>query len=298
MALSRFWLINGSKKKGKKSSKKISKKIAKKLVKKTVVKPTKKVAKKVVKAKVYVAKPAALPVTLMTSKEKNKNIRSIKKMAKRRIKRSVAKATKRVKRAKRRMDTAVGRHRVVAIMDRAGSLRTSKKSKIAKRNFKINPFKFSAKGIVNELKPAIVLGSTSVGTVYGLEKLMPKIPYVNTVTNAYAKAALKIALGLATSMGLRKVWKTKNNSISNGILVGSVIAALMDFIPVAQAQTTAGIKLNGIKVLGNPLNFGRPKTALGNPSFTMNGIKIKENANMGAIKINGNSEQLNGCERY
>ena len=49
--------------------------------------------------------------------------------------------------------------------------------------------------------------------------------------------------------------------------------------------------------MGSPLSFGRPKTVLGNPSFTMNGIKVKENANMGAIKIN-NNEQLAGCERY
>lgn len=284
MALSRFWLVNGSKKKGKKSSKKIAKKTVKKIVKKTISKPTKKVAKKIVKkAKVYVAKPAALPVTLMTSKEKNKNIRSIKKMA---------------KRTKRRMDLAVGKHRVVALMDRRGVLKTSKKSRIAKKNFKINPFKFNAKGIIKEITPAVVLGSTAVGTVYGIEKVMPKIPYVKNVTNAYAVAALKIALGLITSVGLKKVIKTKNNNISNGILIGSVISALWDFIPKqAVATTTAGIKLNGIKVMGSPLSFGRPKRVLGNPSFTMNGIKVKENANMGAIKIN-NNDQLAGCERY
>lgn len=297
MALAKFWLLNGSKKKGKKSVKKVSKKTAKRVVKKSVAKPkVKTVVKKVVK-KVYVAKPVnTLPTSIMTEQEKIKYNRGNKPMAKRkRVKRSVAKATKR---AKRRMDTAVGRHRVVAIMDRAGALRTSKKSKIAKRNIKINPFKI--KGIVNTLKPAVVLSATSVGTIFGLNKVMPKVPYIDRIQNSFVKAGIKVALGLIGQMGVKKF--VKNNEIANGVLVGAIISALTDFVKISENTTTAGIKLNGVKVLGNPLSFGRPKTVLANPNFQMNGIKINGNQNLSAIKFNKNynaDNTVSGCaERY
>lgn len=296
MELAKFWLLNGSKKKGKKSVKKVSKKTAKRVVKKSVAKPkVKTVVKKVVK-KVYVAKPVnTLPTSIMTEQEKIKYNRGNKPMAKRkRVKRSVAKATKR---AKRRMDTAVGRHRVVAIMDRAGALRTSKKSKIAKRNIKINPFKI--KGIVNTLKPAVVLSATSVGTIFGLNKVMPKVPYIDRIQNSFVKAGIKVALGLIGQMGVKKF--VKNNEIANGVLVGAIISALTDFVKISE-NTTAGIKLNGVKVLGNPLSFGRPKTVLANPNFQMNGIKINGNQNLSAIKFNKNynaDNTVSGCaERY
>lgn len=298
MALAKFWLLNGSKKKGKKSVKKVSKKTAKRVVKKSVAKPkVKTVVKKVVK-KVYVAKPVkTLPTSIMTEQEKIKYNRGNKPMAKR-VKRSVAKATKRVKRVKRRMDTAVGRHRVVAIMDRAGVLRTSKKSKIAKRDIKINPFKI--KGIVNTLKPAVVLSATSVGTIFGLNKVMPKVPYIDRIQNSFVKAGIKVALGLIGQMGVKKF--VKNNEIANGVLVGAIISALTDFVKISENTTTAGIKLNGVKVLGNPLSFGRPKTALANPNFQMNGIKINGNQNLSAIKFNKNynaDNTVSGCaERY
>lgn len=298
MALAKFWLLNGSKKKGKKSVKKVSKKTAKRVVKKSVAKPkVKTVVKKVVK-KVYVAKPVnTLPTSIMTEQEKIKYNRGNKPMAKK-VKRSVAKATKRVKRAKRRMDTAVGKHRVVAIMDRAGALRTSKKSKIAKRNIKINPFKI--KGIVNTLKPAVVLSATSVGTIFGLNKVMPKVPYIDRIQNSFVKAGIKVALGLIGQMGVKKF--VKNNEIANGVLVGAIISALTDFVKISENTTTAGIKLNGVKVLGNPLSFGRPKTVLANPNFQMNGIKINGNQNLSAIKFNKNynaDNTVSGCaERY
>ena len=91
MALSRFWLLNGSKKKGKKSVKKVSKKTARKIgAKKSIVKTIKKVSKpkkvvKVIKEKVYVAKPVTrVPATIMTMEERiNKDIRRNKLMAKR-----------------------------------------------------------------------------------------------------------------------------------------------------------------------------------------------------------------------
>lgn len=303
MALSRFWLLNGSKKKGKKSAKKVSKKTTKRVVKKSVAKPKIKIVRKSAPAKVktvikkvYVAKPVStLPATLVKPEEKNKNInRGIKPMAKRkRVKRSVAKATKRVKRAKRKMDTAVGKHRVVAVMDRKGALRTSRKSKIARRNYKINPFK--VKGIVNKLKPAVVLSATSVGTIIGLNKVMPKVPYIDRIQNSYVKAGLKVALGLIAQMGVKKF--VKNNEIANGVLVGAIISALTDFVSI-QPTTTAGIKLNGVKVLGNPLSFGRPKSPLANPNFQMSGIKVPANSNLKAIKFakNYNADNtVSGC---
>lgn len=303
MALSRFWLLNGSKKKGKKSAKKVSKKTTKRVVKKSVAKPKIKIVRKSAPAKVktvikkvYVAKPVStLPATLVKPEEKIKNInRGIKPMAKRkRVKRSVAKATKRVKRAKRKMDTAVGKHRVVAVMDRKGALRTSRKSKIARRNYKINPFK--VKGIVNKLKPAVVLSATSVGTIIGLNKVMPKVPYIDRIQNSYVKAGLKVALGLIAQMGVKKF--VKNNEIANGVLVGAIISALTDFVSI-QPTTTAGIKLNGVKVLGNPLSFGRPKSVLANPNFQMSGIKVPANSNLKAIKFakNYNADNtVSGC---
>lgn len=315
MALAKFWLLNGSKKKGKKSAKKVSKKaIRKSVAKKSVSKKAKTVIKKVVvKAKpktkvvtkkVFVATPVrSLPVSLMSSLEKNKNIRGNKTMARRkRVKRSVAKATKKVRRIKRarKMTTALGKHRVVAFMDRAGALKTSRKSKIAKRNYKINPFKISTKGIVNNLKPAVVLSATSVGTIFGLNKVMPKIPYIDRINNSFVKAGIKVALGLIGQMGVKKF--VKNSEIANGVLVGAIISALTDFIKISENTTTAGIKLNGVKVLGNPLSFGRPKTALANPNFQMNGIKINGKQNLSAIKFNKSynaDNTVSGCaERY
>lgn len=302
MALSRFWLLNGSKKKGKKSAKKITRKTIKKVTVKKVSKPkVKKVVRKVVKEKVYVAKPVkSLPTKLLTKSEKKtiKNIRRKETMAKRRIKRSVAKATKRVKRAKRKI-ASYGKHRVVAIMHRDGQLRTSRKSKIAKRNYKINPFKFSTKGIVKELTPAVVISASSVGTIYGLNKVLPMIPYVNRVDNAIAKSAIKVGAGLVGSMLVKKVLKTKGNNIANGVLIGSIIGAMLEFLSAKSSVATNGIKLNGIKVMGSPLSFGRPKTALANPNFTMNGIKIANNKDMGAIRFKKAVTAVDGLnERY
>ena len=298
MALPKFWLINGSKKKGKKSVKKVAKRIAKKVakksvVKKSIIKKSKPAVKTVVKKEVvYRAVPTTtIPATIMTEQEKIKYNRGNKLMAKRKVKRSVAKATKK---AKRSLPLADKRHRVTAFYDKSGTLKTSRKSKIAKKNYKINPFK--VKGIVKTLQPAVVLSATSVGTMFGLDKVMPKIPYVNTITNSYVKAGLKIALGLAGQMGIKKI--VKNDNIANGILIGAIISALTDFVNVGETKTT----VNGIKVLGNPLSFGRPKTVLGNPNFQMSGIKIPQNANLKAIKFPKNynaPETVGGCaERW
>ena len=308
--LPKFWLINGSKKKGKKSVKKVSKKIARKVAKKSVVKKsvvrkarptTKTVVKKEI---VYRAIPTQMPTSIMTEQEKiNYKNRGVKPMARRkRAKRSVAKATtKRVKRtsALAKPKISVGRHRITTFY-RDGVLRTSRKSKIAKRNttIKTNPFKI--KGIVKNLKPAVVLSATSVGTIIGLNKVMPKIPYVDRIQNSFVKAGVKIALGLIGQMGVKKV--VKNDNIANGVLIGAIISALTDFVNVAQNPTVAGIKLNGVKVLGSPLSFGRPKTPLANPNFQMGAIKIPANQNLQAIKFKQNynaDNTVSGCaERY
>ena len=304
MALSRFWLLNGSKKKGKKSVKKVSKKTAQKIgAKKSIVKTIKKVSKpkkvvKVIKEKVYVAKPVTrVPATIMTMEERiNKDIRRNKLMA-RRKRRSVAKATKRVKRVKKSMALAtVGKkHRVTAYMKR-GVLKTSRKSKIAKRNYKINPFK--VKGIVNKLKSPAILSASSVGTIVAMNKFLPKMPYIDRVNNSVVKAGIKVALGLIAQMGVKKF--IKNSDIANGVLVGAIISAMTDFINV-QPTSVAGIKLNGVKVLGNPLSFGRPKTALANPNFQMNGIKINKGQDLKAIQFKKNynaDNTVSGSDRW
>lgn len=298
MALSKFWLLNGSKKKGKKSAKKVSKKIARKVgAKKSVKKVSrpKKVVREVIKEKVYVAKPVPqIPATIMTMEEKiNKNIRRNKLMAKRK-RRSVAKATKRVKKSTA-LATVGKKHRVTAYMKR-GVLKTSRKSKIAKRNYKINPFKI--KGIVNKLKSPAILSASSVGTIVAMNKFLPKMPYIDRVNNSAVKAGIKVALGLLAQMGVKKF--IKNSDIANGVLVGAIISAMTDFVNV-QPTTVQGIKLNGVKVLGNPLSFGRPKTPLANPNFQMNGLKIAGNQNLQAIKFKKNynaNDTVAGCERY
>lgn len=304
MALSRFWLLNGSKKKGKKSVKKVSKKTARKIsAKKSIVKTIKKVSKpkkvvKVIKEKVYVAKPVPqIPATIMTMEDRiNKNIRRNKLMA-RRKRRSVAKATKRVKRVKKSMALAtVGKkHRVTAYMKR-GVLKTSRKSKIAKRNYKINPFK--VKGIVNKLKSPAILSASSVGTIVAMNKFLPKVPYIDRVNNSVVKAGIKVALGLLAQMGVKKF--IKNSDIANGVLVGAIISAMTDFVNV-QPTSVAGIKLNGVKVLGNPLSFGRPKTPLANPNFQMNGIKINKGQDLKAIQFKKNynaDNTVSGSDRW
>lgn len=301
MALSRFWLLNGSKKKGKKSVKKVSKKTARKISAKKSVKKVsrpKKVVREVIKEKVYVAKPVPqIPATIMTMEERiNKDIRRNKLMAKRK-RRSVAKATKRVKRVKKSMALAtVGKkHRVTAYMKR-GVLKTSRKSKIAKRNYKINPFK--VKGIVNKLKSPAILSASSVGTIVAMNKFLPKVPYIDRVNNSVVKAGIKVALGLLAQMGVKKF--IKNSDIANGVLVGAIISAMTDFVNV-QPTSVAGIKLNGVKVLGNPLSFGRPKTPLANPNFQMNGIKINKGQDLKAIQFKKNynaDNTVSGSDRW
>ena len=73
------------------------------------------------------------------------------------------------------------RHRISAYYGSKGALLVSRKSKIAKAGTKVNPFKI--KGIVNTLKPAVITSTTAVGTMLGLNKVMPLIPYVKDVQN-------------------------------------------------------------------------------------------------------------------
>ena len=303
MALSRFWLLNGSKKKGKKSVKKVAKRIVKKITKKVVSKPKRKVVRETVSERVFTARPVRrIPTTIMTQEEKIKNIRSGKTMAKR-TKRSAKKVARKV--AKKitypilAKNHKIGsRHRISAYYGSKGALLVSRKSKIAKAGTKVNPFKI--KGIVNTLKPAVITSTTAVGTMLGLNKVMPLIPYVKDVQNIFVKSAINLGLGLAGQMTVKKF--TKNSELANGILIGSIVATILDFISAksSTASTTAGIKLNGVKVLGNPLSFGRPKTALGNPNFqNVNGIKINGNKNLSAIKFAKNYNANNtvaGCD--
>ena len=68
-----------------------------------------------------------------------------------------------------------------------------------------------------------------------------------------------------------------------------------------QPTTVQGIKLNGVKVLGNPLSFGRPKTPLASPNYQMGGLKIAGNQNLQAVKFKKNynaNDTVAGCERY
>lgn len=281
MALSRFWLINGRNKKGKKSKVKIAKKAVKKTVKKSAIKTTIKPFRKSVKKAVKTVRPmtttgAIIPEIIEPVKIQKVYIQGENKMAKkaRKIKRArkVAKkvAKKVVRKSTRRSLKAQGKHRLT--VDRKGTaLVISKKSKLAKRKagMRVNPI--SVKGIIRDLKPMAMLGGASVASVVALNKGISMIPKVKEFTGI-KRAGAKVALGLGVAMLTSKF--IRNNTIRNGIILGSILSAISDYFNfqtgVLNAGTTAGIKV----LSGSPLSFGTPKTILGNPKFTMNGIKV------------------------
>lgn len=314
MALSRFWLLNGSKKKGKKSSKKISKKI-KSLVKKS----TRKVAKTTTKKSLSISrkpmisrvrpikkislarKPFVYEPEIVTSIPTIKKARKINKFTgAKKMARRIRKAKKSVKRNKLGIILAKNYkntkkvHRISARYDRFGTLRTSRKSRITRKSFKLNPI--SAKGLVRELKPIAILGATGIATIFGINKVMPKIPYIKNLSGI-PQAVATVGLGVVASMIVKKF--LKNQPLSNGVLLGSMLGAVAGYINLNTGEPVKAISdvtTAGLKVLGNPLSFGRPKTALATPNFSMNGLKVK---NVNGIKFAPKQETVSGlCERY
>ena len=308
MALSRFWLLNGSKKKGKKSVKKVTRKIAKKIAKKSKVKKvsllpsvikTSTVKRKVkrtrpiIKEKVFI--PEIVNITKRVYKTNPlKKSKGVKTMAKKRVKRTKLTKNKAGVFMAKNWKKSIGKvHRISAKYDRAGILRTSRKSKIAKKSYRINPIKFNVKSITKSLTPMAMLTATGIGSIIALNKVMPMIPYVKNLSGA-TKAVAKVGIGTVASILVKKY--LKNDVIANGLLLGSMISALAQYINISeQGQILIPQTTQGIKVMGNPLSFGRPKTVLGTPNFQMNGIKVK-NAN--GIKLTPKAENVDGIERW
>lgn len=274
MALSRFWLINGRNKKGKKSKVKIAKKKAvKKTVKKSAIKTTIKPFRKSVKKAVKTVRPmtttgAIIPEIIEPVKIQKVYIQGENKMAKKA--RKIKRAKKVVRKSSRRSMKAQGKHRITTYR-KGTALVISKKSKLAKRKagMRVNPI--SVKGIIRDLKPMAMLGGASVASVVALNKGISMIPKVKEFTGI-KRAGAKVALGLGVAILTSKF--IRNNTIRNGIILGSILSAISDYFNfqtgVLNAGTTAGIKV----LSGSPLSFGTPKTILGNPKFTMNGIKV------------------------
>ena len=280
MALSRFWLINGRNKKGKKSKVKVARK-------KAVKKAVKTVKKSAVRKTATISRPkriirpttstgAIIPEIIKPVEIQKVYIQGDNKMAKkaRKIKRArkVAKkvAKKVVRKSSRRSLEAQGRHRVTTYR-KGTALVISKKSKLARRKagMRINPI--SVKGIIKQVQPMAMLGGASIASVIVLNKGISMIPKVNEFTGI-KKAGAKVALGLGVAMIAGKF--IKNNTIKNGIILGSILSAISDYFNFQTGQVNANTTA-GIKVLsGSPLSFGTPKTILGNPKFTMNGVKI------------------------
>ena len=305
--LSRFWLLNGSKKKGKKSVKKVAKKVIKKVTKKSAKKKvsllpsvikTSTVKRKVKRTRPIIKEKVFIPEIVNITKKvyKTKKSKGVKTMAKR------VKRVKRTKLAKNKAGVfmaknwkkSIGKvHRISAKYDRAGILRTSRKSKIAKKSYRINPIKFNVKSITKSLTPMAMLTATGIGSIIALNKVMPMIPYVKNLSGA-TKAVAKVGIGTVASILVKKY--LKNDVIANGLLLGSMISALAQYINISeQGKILIPQTTQGIKVMGNPLSFGRPKTVLGTPNFQMNGIKVK-NAN--GIKLAPKAENVDGIERW
>lgn len=305
--LSRFWLLNGAKKKGKKSVKKVAKRVIKKVTKKSAKKKvsllpsvikTSTVKRKVKRTRPIIKEKVFIPEIVNITKKvyKTKKSKGVKTMAKKRKARTTTKLTKNkngVFMAKNWKKSIGKVHRISAKYDRAGILRTSRKSKIAKTSYKINPVKFNVKSITKSLTPMAMLTATGIGSIIALNKVMPMIPYVKNLSGA-TKAVAKVGIGTVASMLVKKY--LKNDVIANGLLLGSMISALAQYINISeQGQILIPQTTQGIKVMGNPLSFGRPKTVLGTPNFQMNGIKVK-NAN--GIKLTPKTETVEGIERW
>lgn len=308
MALSRFWLLNGSKKKGKKSVKKIAKKVIKKVTKKTAKKSkkvtllpsvikTSSVKRKLKRIRPRKIEKVFIPEIVTETKKiyrsnpikKSKGART---MAKKSVKRTKLAKNKNSVFLARNWRKSLGKvHRISAKYDRAGILRTSKKAKITRKAYRLNPI--NVKSIAKNLKPMAILTATGVGSIVALNKVMPMIPYVKNLNGA-TKAVAKVGIGAVASMLVKKY--LKNDMIANGLLLGCMISALAQYINLSeQGQVLIPQTTQGIKVLGNPLSFGRPKTALGTPNFSMNGIKVN---GVNGIKITPKAETVEGIERW
>ena len=306
MALSRFWLINGTRKKGKKSVKKVAKKVIKKITKKKAVKKSVKVnllpsviktsaiKRKVKRTRPMIKKEKVFIPEIVNTKKKVYKSKGVKTMAKRKIKRTSLSKNKDGIFMARNWSKSLGKvHRISARYDRAGILRTSRKSRITKKSYRLNPIKFDTKSIVKSLKPMAMLTATGIGSIVALNKVMPMIPYVKTL-NGITKAVAKVGIGAVASMIVKKY--LKNDVIANGLLLGSMISALAQYVNIGEGgQVLIPQTTNGIKVLGNPLSFGRPKTILGTPNYSMNGIKVN---GVNGIKLTPKAETVEGIERW
>lgn len=306
MALSRFWLINGTRKKGKKSVKKVAKKVIKKITKKRAVKKSVKVnllpsviktsaiKRKVKRTRPIIKKEKVFIPEIVNTKKKVYKSKGVRKMAKRKIKRTSLSKNKSGIFMARNWSKSLGKvHRISARYDRAGILRTSRKSRITKKSYRLNPVKFNAKSIVKSLKPMAMLTATGIGSIVALNKVMPMIPYVKNL-NGITKAVAKVGIGAVASMIVKKY--LKNDVIANGLLLGSMISALAQYVNIGEGgQVLIPQTTNGIKVLGNPLSFGRPKTILGTPNYSMNGIKVN---GVNGIKLTPKAETVDGVERW
>ena len=305
--LSRFWLLNGSKKKGEKSVKKVAKRVIKKVTKKSAKKKvsllpsvikTSTVKRKVKRTRPIIKEKVFIPEIVNITKKvyKTKKSKGVKTMAKRvkRVKRTKLTKNKAGVFMAKNWKKSIGKvHRISAKYDRAGILRTSRKSKIAKKSYRINPVKFNVKSITKTLTPMAMLTATGIGSIIALNRVMPMIPYVKNLSGA-TKAVAKVGIGTVASILVKKY--LKNDVIANGLLLGSMISALAQYINISEKgailipQTT-----QGIKVMGNPLSFGRPKTILGTPNYSMNGIKVN---NINGIKLTPKTETVEGIERW
>lgn len=306
MALSRFWLINGTKKKGKKSVKKVSAKVMKKITKKssakskkvsllpsviktsTIKRKVKRVKPIIKKEKVFI--PEIVNITEKVYKKPIKKSKGVKTMAR---KSKISKNKAGISLARNWRKNLKKVHRISARYDRSGILRTSRKAKITKKSYRLNPMKLDVKSITKTLKPMAMLTASGVGTIVALNKVMPMIPFIKE-QKGIVKAVAKVGISTVASMLVKKF--LKNDVIANGLLLGGMISALAQYINISEEgqilipQTTAGIK-----VLGNPLSFGRPKTVLATPNFSMNGIKVK---GVNGIKITPKAETVDGIERW
>ena len=306
MALSRFWLINGTRKKGKKSVKKVAKKVIKKITKNKAVKKSVKVnllpsviktsavKRKVKRTRPIIKKEKVFIPEIVNTQKKVYKSKGVRKMAKRKIKRTSLSKNKDGVFMARNWSKSLGKvHRISARYDRAGILRTSRKSRITKKSYRLNPVKFNPKSIVKSLKPMAMLTATGIGSIVALNKVIPMIPYVKNL-NGITKAVAKVGIGAVASMIVKKY--LKNDVIANGLLLGSMISALAQYVNIGEGgQILIPQTTNGIKVLGNPLSFGRPKTILGTPNYSMNGIKVN---GVNGIKLTPKAETVEGVERW
>lgn len=308
MALPRFWLSNG-KKKGKKSVKKIAKRVLKKISKKSKVKKVsllpsviktstikrkvKRTKPTIKKEKVFIPEIVNITKNVYKTTKKSKGVKPMAKRVRRTKRTKLSKNASGVFMAKNWRKSIGKIHRISAKYDRSGILRTSRKSKIAKKSYRINPIKFNVKSITKSLTPMAMLTATGIGSIIALNKVMPMIPYVKNL-NGVTKAVAKVGIGTIASVLVKKY--LKNDVIANGLLLGSMISALAQYINISeQGQILIPQTTQGIKVMGNPLSFGRPKTALGTPNFSMNGIKVN---NINGIKLTPKTETVDGVERW